>query len=223
MHSNGMNLGDILKAALNKEVKRVFPNHQQEEEPMNNGDVSLTDVKHKVCDYYGNMGKYVDMSNAEQYRGDRWIVSMRSFEEVTGLRKIGSGHFSNVYHVNDTTVLKIVKKEDTGYARFVALCKKHSDNPYLPRIKYSGVWGGKTVYLLERLREAGYAESNLTQEFINVVNQRHIPRFYTITDANLLAVRDLLQGERMVTDLHSQNVMYRGDQPVITDPCAEFN
>lgn len=195
---------------------------------------TLSAIRKAVIDYYANPGKYLDMSTLRHMYDDSYTVKGKTFEEVSGLTKLGSGHYSDVYDVNEKFVLKIVKESDTGYARFANLCLSKPDNPYLPKIYHRGIWGTKEVYVIERLEPSLPADYNIPgfepdcwtskecyiRGLINsaLCEARNNP-FLAIMDENLKMIADALKGR--INDLHSDNIMFRGTTPVITDPTSD--
>jgi hypothetical protein len=185
---------------------------------------TLKEARAAVIDYFSDIAAHVDFSNLRDYGDGEFIVKARHFKTVSGMRLLGSGAYSDVYAISPTKVLKIVKTKDKGYARFVALCGEHKDNPYLPKIFYSGRWEGKTVYVLERLSEkVPQGDSHhLKRMFRNAVTDYRDTNnpYITFCDPHLAAISHLLRENSMTNDLHNGNIMFRGNQPVITDPCT---
>lgn len=177
-----------------------------------------------VIGYYSNPGKHIDLANMREYSrhgrngNPEYIVEIKSFEDVSGFKKLGSGCYSDVYALDDTRVLKIVKKKDSGYARFVEICKKNRNNPHLPRILYSGMWAGKQIYVLERLRNDQYSKAN--DNFRSALSLGNNP-YITYGNKDIAELARLLKDNNLTNDLHSGNVMFRGDVPIVTDPCSE--
>jgi hypothetical protein len=202
---------------------------------------TLSAVRARLVEYYENPRKYMDEKNfTVEYGEIRFPI--KPVEEVIGLKKLGSGCYSDVYEINATTVLKVVKHEDSGYARFVKMCQEMKGNRYLPRILYSGKWGQKTVYVLERLNEyknrddrddysdrqpgviwVDYYEharrNKMNEQFRKALKSRDADNpFMGIIDPELRAVAKALRDRDLLGDLHGGNVMWRGETLVVTDP-----
>ncbi len=209
-------LGDILAEALPKADRAPR---------------GLSALRKSIIDYFANPNKYMDLQDIREYDNDWKLVRVRGIEDVCGIEKLGSGAYSNVYSIDDTRVIKIVKREDSGYARFVDAVRRHPNNPHLPKIYYSGVWGGKTVYILEKLSthpetrmDNRYGECQANSFFRAAVTQRPSENPYIrLASRYLEQAAEILReiNTRGGLDLHSGNVMFRGDVPVITDPCAD--
>lgn len=204
----------------------------------------LSAIRKTVIEYLTNPQKFADMS-APAKMGKMWrdndngeseqvatiTFYCRSFEEVTGLKKLGSGHYSDVYALDETRVLKIVKQGDSGYRRFVNTIRGVK-NIFLPKIYYSGEWAGKQVYILERLsnvpgadKENGldYDSRDLKDSFRAALRSvgRGGSNPFMVASPELVAVAKIMSEGNFDNDLHGDNIMFRGDTPVITDPCSE--
>ena len=148
-----------------------------------------------------------------------YVVEGQPLSEAIGLELLGSGHFSKVYAIDETRVLKVVYKNDSGYARFVSVIRG-SKNPHFPKIFYSGVWGGKQVYILERLQsEAKTLNEDAGSAFRDLMQMSENP-FVTFATDFLAEASKILRENNLLNDFHSQNLMWRGDIPVVSDPSS---
>lgn len=197
--------------------------------------LGLQALKEAVTDYYKNPNKSLDMdsgvmeselfyeSGVGYHPGMKF--RFKSLEQMLGIEKLGRGHYSDVYAIDDKRALKIVKRGDTGYARFVHdVVRKDPSNPYLPKVYYSGEWGGKTVYILERLSsepETGDGDEIFSEFKAALRLAKSASKFITIADDNLRRAGQMLLDNDLLSDLHSDNLMFRGDVPVITDPASD--
>jgi hypothetical protein len=163
-----------------------------------------------------------------------------------GYSPVGRGMYATVYdHPELPYVLKIFKVEDHAYLNFVRMVKKHN-NPHFPKFRglpmripnteYYGIrmerlaeWGPNSASILDRalvhisgivddlpdwrkIFDQPYDEE--TKRSLRVFFQRW-PKFL---DA-LILLQEFEQSTREVYfDLHFQNIMKRGNTPVITDP-----
>jgi len=212
----GRNLGDILgeaMAGLNK-PKPVDPSTIEPDPSL-----GLCDIRAKLIEYEtADFKSLIDLDNLEPYGREGFIVRKKSFEAFAGIEKLGYGCYSNVYALDDKRALKIVKGTDEGYARFVEIVRANPGNIHLPKVYYSGVWAGKTVYVIERLQEGPDAVNRVFRDLVkrgsDGVGLDGNP-FISVA-SSILEVAKLLEGR--CNDLHSGNVMFRGDCPVVTDP-----
>jgi hypothetical protein len=193
---------------------------------------NLSRVRALVKDYYKNRTKYVDFDNMRHYDDNEYIVTVRSFESVTGLCKLGSGHYSDVYDLDHGRCLKIVKSTDSSYASFVRFIKAEGYKySCFPKIFYSGNWGGKEVYVIEKMANSYDTESDrrFLADYCRKFFGRDsypVSRFVKVPqefEDGLTALKEYFEKSRRTDslgfDIHADNVMLRenGD-PVITDP-----
>ena len=191
----------------------------------------LSALRKAFIDWHTNPGKFLDLTSIEPYSDGQVIVKCQSMETVCGIERIGSGAYSIVYAIDDKRVIKVVRGTDSGYARFIDAVRRNRNNPHLPKVYYSGVWAGKTIYILERLTErpetpmpGRYGDCKANEYFRAAITQRPSENpFIRLASRYLEQVANLLReiNTRGGLDLHSANVMFRGDVPVVTDPCAD--
>lgn len=189
---------------------------------------SYSAVRAAVIDYYTDLKKHIDFDNLIDCGDGDFRVKAKTFDEVSGMRKLGSGMYANVYEMSPTKVLKIIKTQGSGYARFIEVCEQQKGNRYLPVIHYKGVWGGKTVYVLERLEmmKPGLNDYETRREkdhFRRAIEGSRNDNpfvFVGVKDPELDAIAQILRKSKMTGDLHNDNIMYRGETPVVTDPCC---
>lgn len=191
----------------------------------------LTEIRRLVTDYYENPAKFIDWATKQDdTRYDRKVDSyvpevkflMRSFEDATGLTKLGNGHYSDVYAIDETRVLKIVKSSDVGYERYANFCRDKK-NPHLPRIFYSSTWGGKRVYVLERLsvRPETRDHSETYSAFYAALRTNGKENPFMTLAKHVAEIAAFLEEHQFANDIRSDNILYRGDVPVVTDPCSD--
>jgi hypothetical protein len=139
---------------------------------------------------------------------------------------IGSGYYAQVYaRPQDNYVIKIFR-DDPGYAAFLRYVTKNANNPYVPKLK------GKVVNLpnkhslvrLEKLKridvdlfkQIEYAAFNPHDKpLVNELNEKYPGLLDFVYSLRALANKD-----GVGLDLNRNNMMMRGDTPVITDPFA---
>jgi hypothetical protein len=127
----------------------------------------LSALRAAFIDFHANPKAHLDFDNLSHYDTNRdgsvsYIVRGKSLEQVTGLKALGSGCYATAYAIDDKRVLKVLSGTDAGYERFVKkVVKKLPRNPFLPRVFYKGTWGGKRVFILERLAETEICYSSV--------------------------------------------------------------
>ncbi len=185
---------------------------------------TLGEARAAVENYYsGDMKRHIIFDTLRHDYDDRWVCELATFEAVSGMKLLGEGMYAKVYALGPNKVLKIIQNSDDGYARFAEKCKEMKGNPYLPRILWTGVWGGKRVYILERLSmEApeGIDTYDTKDYFAQALRSRSSRNPFLVPNKELLAVITLLQQSGWTSDLHHGNIMFRGATPVVTDPAC---
>lgn len=141
-------------------------------------------------------------------------------QDRLNLHLLGEGNFSKVYAVSERVVLKIdLNVADGSYRTYTDFVVKHQSNPYLPKIYYRAKFGAHNVYVLERLQpfdayetppiiNALYGLQRTRKSGVNVrVDDPHINEIIQCCPVDM-------------DDTHSRNIMLRGEQIVLTDPCS---
>lgn len=143
-----------------------------------------------------------------------------SLERALEVELLGSGCYASVYAIDDERVLKVLDGVDEGYERFIRKARR-SWSPFLPRVHYSGTWAGKRVFILERL---DVREDDETEEFVKAVEfiAEHgaETRWMKCVHPDLANIVDFLVKNDCCNDIHGGNILWRGNQPVITDPAT---
>lgn len=191
----------------------------------------FTEALAKVFNYYSNPQANLDFDTIKPYawwdhekdeRVEGFRVAGRTFEQATGFTKLGEGHYSCVYRINEDYVLKIVKRSDSGYARYVNLLKPENFK-YAPKVFFDGKIAGKDVYILEALSEEPYGVRSKFASAINMLcDDSQVNPFVTCGDPEMQAFVEFLVRNNLVSDCRRDNVLARRDgTPVLTDPCSE--
>lgn len=143
-------------------------------------------------------------------RENQWRGSAVEFLGRYGFKPLGSGKYGAVFANRSYPFVIKVFMKDTAYLLWLNFCKMHPNNPYCPKIR------GKVVRLgdnfmavrLEKLEDGG--------------NPDQIYNMAQRGDKNAIQVVEFLNKYQKLLDMHSGNVMMRGDQLVITDPFYNF-
>lgn len=210
------------------------------------GSLGETVETHKVVEKFLNQQPDLDLPPSKKHeRKIPWYAAgkeIRNYLTRGGWTFLGSGASASVFEKdNPDLVLKVIHDRDNGFKAFWSLCKR-SDNPHLLTVTKFGRFAfplksGKytaDVVMMERLEYLGPGWTE--EEFVNFVihSERYlngrigkdspvmkeISRKYPEWILALDAIRPL-RSDKIFIDLHSENVMFRGDVPVITDPLTE--
>jgi len=135
--------------------------------------------------------------------------------EKLGFEFCGGGCHAEVYVYNqdDTKFALKIFHNDGAYLRWLEFCYQHQDNEYLPKIlsKIYDLGGDSYAVFLEYLviDMLGVTQTKLWDAI-----QYHRDS----GDPKIQAVVDILEANAHMDDLHDENVMFRGETPVVTDP-----
>lgn len=170
---------------------------------------------------------------------DRQRIS--DYIKAQGWSYLGHGAFSVSFTKSDTPwVMKVMTETDPGYIRFYSLAKR-SDNPHFPEVGRMGVLkiplGGKIVpvhvVMLEKLNDSPprgvvdirsdislYAESPSRFPLSKSITDRFPELESALNELVGLKSKKVSYSDQPMyrIDLHSGNIMYRGNTPVIIDP-----
>lgn len=160
--------------------------------------------------------------NAKIY--DRWgepipnAVAYHTSNPIHSLTMLGEGSFAKVYALDEDRVLKVCTPgSDLKYGEYVALIKGRT-NKHMPRIYYTGKWGDKNVYVMERLHP------NLTDDMSlqNLIHSfKSLRDVVEIKDPETKELVELLVDNNLTDDCYGRNIMKRADgTSVVTDPVA---
>ena len=137
---------------------------------------------------------------------------------------LGSGIYGVVYaRPQDNYVLKLFKSEH-GYNSYIKFMKKHSDSPYVPKIKGRIIKLPNYFYLikLERLNRVPYKIWKEIHSYMNeYASTEEIEEFdkkYPGLGKLIKQLKSYGKKHKVDLDLHDENIMMRGTTPVITDP-----
>ena len=164
---------------------------------------------------------------------DTAMEKLTDYLETQGFKHIGYGSFSSVYLKDGYPWMFKLWSHDPAYLWWITWAAKHQDNPNVPRVKGLPVKIAKDTYVvrLEKLRGLIRREGNLSKGYDKLAYL--VDRIESVDDlskedlqwirSEYPGVYDILRviqkaGSDFVVDLHGDNIMLRGQVPVITDP-----
>lgn len=142
---------------------------------------------------------------------------------------IGEGFYGRVYaRPQDDYVIKIFR-QDRGYTRFLQYIRENRNNPYVPKLR------GKIIKLpnnfnLVRIEKLGIIPYDLHSKILFAANNPHdkplVDKINKMFPGLLTFIAELKEmvrhsGKTLHFDLHRNNMMMRGDTPVIIDPFSD--
>ena len=164
---------------------------------------------------------------------DMAMEKLTDYLETQGFKHIGQGSFSEIYLKQGYPWMFKLWSHDPAYLWWITWAAKHQDNPNVPRVKGLPVRIAKDTYVvrLEKLRGLVRREGNLSRGYDRLAYL--VDRIESVDDlskedlqwirSEYPGVYDILRviqraGSDFVVDLHGDNIMLRGQTPVITDP-----
>ncbi len=164
------------------------------------------------------------------------VDALVRFMESQGYHSIGGGEFSYVFARSDNEVIKVFN--DACYERFIALVRKHPENPHFPKFKGNSVRLNSKARMIriEHLAPIEMTDPIVRQTrlFQSMISQWHDdpefkgmweypPELEGYKDAIELIMEANPEGSQCRMDLHEGNIMKRGSVPVIIDPYASVS
>jgi len=143
------------------------------------------------------------------------------------MKRLAKGSFSVVYlhEESNEVVTKIFRTSNNeGTIQYLEFCKKNAEsNPYLPKVYAIHEKGEFTAVLMERLKSDSYDADDWIDKFLVRGSNWSRIRVRRIADKHVRTVIRFLRNVIKTTeghkfDFHGDNIMYRGTQPVFTDP-----
>jgi hypothetical protein len=148
-------------------------------------------------------------------------------------RLIGDGAFAGVFAKPDDPYVIKIYDPDPGYEKYLKYVVANQTNPHVPKLRGRPVRLGSSIRIvrIEKLSPVKTPEQHDVYEKIrNYVDDFGKDYAYSIINQKIVdgmfpKIGPLLQelsANKQILDLGKQNVMFRGDIPVITDPYADF-
>ena len=164
---------------------------------------------------------------------DMAMEKLTDYLETQGFKHIGQGSFSEIYLKQGYPWMFKLWSHDPAYLWWITWAAKHQDNPNVPRVKGLPMRIAKDTYVvrLEKLRGLVRRDGNLSKGYDRLAYL--VDRIESVDDlskedlqwirSEYPGVYDILRviqraGSDFVVDLHGDNIMLRGQTPVITDP-----
>lgn len=153
---------------------------------------------------------------------------VRWFLRTNGFKKFGEGAYADVYsHPSLNYVLKVFTADDIAYRSYYAMIQNHP-NIHFPIFKGKMIGLTETVYALrmEKLRMTAtlpisISYSKLKRDIMKATKGDYtLPSIITDAYPHLQEACNLIKNgakSPIWVDTHQDNIMFRGNIPVITD------
>lgn len=171
--------------------------------------------------------QHVNSIKKVDVRQDHWFDSAGDLIKEFGFTNYGSGEYGLVFSKPQLPYVVKLFMKDAAYLKWMDFCKQHSDNPYCPKIRGKVIRITDIFYVirLEKLepistRSGWYDLSKILSEpewALRTWDSRpsEVPQ---LKDPHLRQILMFFARNKKLLDIHSGNVMRRGDQVVIIDP-----
>lgn len=148
-------------------------------------------------------------------RDNSWRNNLNRYMSNYDFRPLGSGKYASVYgNEKYPYVLKVFQK-DSAYLRWIKFSLTHKHNPYVPKIKGKVV---KITPMIYAIRLEKLSPTYMSGEFADEYQQWMNDKTHQASDPDIQEILDFFADNKNLLDLHSENVMKRGNQLVIIDP-----
>lgn len=141
---------------------------------------------------------------------------------------VGKGYYAGVFHrPEDPFVIKFYKN-DPQYDKYLKFVIDHQDNPHVPKVYGRPVtlkhprdeFSKYRIVRLEKLDPVGSNPDHreIAKYFFAVEKNKEYYEKLVERYPNIKPVLNFLLRKKDYMDINSDNFMFRGDTPVITDP-----
>lgn len=153
--------------------------------------------------------KAVAHVNAVDARVNEWRGTLKQLMAKFGFKPVGEGNYGAVFENPQYPYIIKVFMKDTAYLKWLDFAKRHQNNPFVPKIK------GKVTRIgpyfmavrLEKLSPAPFKMKYWDDDE---------------KDPNVIEVKNFLDQNTKLLDMHLGNLMARGSQPVLIDPFYNY-
>lgn len=179
-------------------------------------------------------GKDPRQGNAGLQR-QKQLDSFTEFMEKNGFKALGQGYHGAVYEKPGYPYVFKVYKDDPAYETFVRWAMAHQSNPNVPRFKGKPlrIAPGTYVVRMENLEPMHGAHFDLVRVLTRLSDEwdyikdldGDMPREMSWLDRNHPGIAEIVSVAHnawrdYVLDSHRDNIMLRGDTPVVVDPIS---
>lgn len=162
-----------------------------------------------------------------------WRLKLPEYMKKFGFEPLGSGTFGSVYGKTSYPFALKVFRSDFNYISWIEFCRNNPDNPFCIKSKGSPVRIIDDIFAIriEKLttyNKASYFADAIESRILGNIMSPTIVKYMDKTlpgwekDNNLKKIIKFLKFFGDDVDIHFENVMLRGRQPVIVDPLSSF-
>lgn len=144
-------------------------------------------------------------------RDQSWSYNLPTYFERYGFKLLGAGKYASVFgNPKYPFVIKVFMK-DAAFLKWMQFCKDNPTNPYCPKIK-GKISKLSDLFFAVRIEKLTPTKMEAYDRFNQALKSGKSD------DKSLQDVVDYLNSNKNLLDIHSENVMMRGEQLVVIDP-----
>lgn len=153
--------------------------------------------------------------SAVDTRDSSWGNSLLDMFGKYGFKLLGSGKYASVFGSEKYPYVIKVFMKDSAYLRWIKFAMDNKNNPYVPKIRGKVI---KITPMIYAIRLEKLSPGYLTGKFAEEYRKWSMDNNHKSDDKNIQDILDYFKKNKDLLDIHSENVMMRGDQLVIIDP-----
>ena len=160
--------------------------------------------------------------NGVDTRNNDWRANLSKYMGAHGFSFLGSGKYASVYgNPKYSYVIKVFMR-DSAYQRWLDFCLKNKDNKHVPKIKGKVIKISNDVFAI-RLEKLTPLKQDLRRgDFGNAYHEWENDNSYKSEDKDINDILEFFSKNKNLIDIHSENIMMRGNVDVVVDPFYNF-
>ena len=151
-------------------------------------------------------------------RNNYWRDNLTEYMNAHGFKFLGKGKYASVYgNPKYPFVIKVFMR-DSAYQRWLDFCLKNKNNKHVPQIKGKVVKITNNVMALRIERLTPLKGSYSSEKFGSEFAKWERDNSYVSDDSDINDILKHFSMNKKLIDIHSENIMMRGDVDVVVDP-----
>lgn len=169
---------------------------------------TITNIKELVMCSPNDIDTFVSLASKHRHIED--VPAKCGFEFC------GEGSFGSVYKKGNS-VVKIFS--DRGYLLWMLFCAENQGNVFVPRL-FSDIYFINSSNMMFVFMEYLEHKSSKVTEAEKIFRYDHVKESDGV---DIYSVAAEICSNNHIEDLHTENIMFREEQAVVTDPYADFD
>lgn len=159
------------------------------------------------------LGKHTKVDTRDQ----SWSNTLPGAFAKYGFKLLGQGKYASVFGSSTYPFVIKVFMKDAAFLRWVRFAMDNQKNPYVPSIRGKVIKITNLFFAIRIEKLTPFNSSGNT--FMNEYREwKRNPKEFVTADKAMKRVFDFFATNKDLMDLHSDNVMMSGKQPVVIDP-----